>query len=167
MKVDWTDDLIGYITRKWKMGWSAAMIARGLFKDEGVSCSRNAVIGKLHRLSLPSPAKQPKATDVSAAAKEKKATRGSVKPPPPPKVEANIKPPTSVPDNAWEVLAGSSPQPIERMERGACKWPVGDAPFLFCCNATEETYCETHRMIAYRGLPSKPHELARSLRRYL
>jgi GcrA cell cycle regulator len=33
---------------------------------------------------------------------------------------------------AWQRLEGTNPKPLEALGAAECKWPVGDAPILFC-----------------------------------
>src|SRR5512141_3225330 len=90
--MSWTDERIATLTKMWESGATASQIA-----DELGSVSRNAVIGKAHRLGLkarPSPAK-PNEADLKARTEKKaKAPAPAVpvkdaKPPRPAKVEAS------------------------------------------------------------------------------
>jgi GcrA cell cycle regulator len=91
--MSWTDERINKLTKMWESGATASQIA-----DELGSVSRNAVIGKAHRLGLkarPSPVK-PNEADLKART-EKKAKAApapaapvkDAKPPRPAKVEAS------------------------------------------------------------------------------
>lgn len=51
----WTDERIAELKRTWDLGWSCSQVARHL----GNGISRNAVIGKVHRLGLAGRAKSP------------------------------------------------------------------------------------------------------------
>ena len=56
--MSWTDERINTLKKMWKEGKSAAEIAKAL----GKGVTRNAVIGKAHRMGLsgrPSPIKKP------------------------------------------------------------------------------------------------------------
>ena len=72
--MSWTDERIALLKKMWKDGKSAAEIAKTL----GKGVTRNAVIGKAHRMGLsgrPSPIKKPAAPKKEPAAKkETKAT---------------------------------------------------------------------------------------------
>ncbi len=77
--MNWTDERVEKLKKLWSEGLSASQIAAQL---GGVS--RNAVIGKVHRLSLPGRAKAggtaatartPKRTDVGAARSELRIAR--------------------------------------------------------------------------------------------
>lgn len=55
--------------------------------------------------------------------------------------------PTPIKADAWEPLPGTVPIPLEHLERGACKWPIGtELPFLFCGQEAlrDQPYCEHH-----------------------
>lgn len=48
----WTDTLIEHLTARWRDGISASEIAKEINAAHRVTFTRNAVIGKLHRLGL-------------------------------------------------------------------------------------------------------------------
>lgn len=102
--MSWTEERIATLTKLWEGGATASQIA-----EELGGVSRNAVIGKAHRLGLksrPSPVKanDKKATKKKAAAPAKKAVPPKPKPKAPaPKVEAAAppKPATrAIPENS-------------------------------------------------------------------
>jgi len=81
--MSWTEERIATLTKMWENGATASQIA-----DELGGVSRNAVIGKAHRLGLksrPSPVK----------ANEKKPDEAEVKKPTPAPVEAKPRPPVA------------------------------------------------------------------------
>ena len=151
----WTDDAVETLARLWRAGdLSAAIIARRL----GVT--RNAVLGKIHRLGLSTP----------------RATRSTPKPPRPRRprpVRFSTAPPAPTPKRPPSgALAETGPGLVARFEdlpRGACHWPVGDpkAPdFAFCGRpAGTGPYCAAHAAVAYRGQGGDLAGLARLLRR--
>lgn len=51
---------------------------------------------------------------------------------------------------AWEALEGSHPKPLEELkQRGECRWPIADGPFLFCAQPSgHSTYCPVHTNLA-------------------
>ena len=62
----WSEEAIALTTREWKAGFSAGQISIILRRDLGIRKTRNAVIGKLHRLGVagrgrPSPTPRPSA----------------------------------------------------------------------------------------------------------
>ena len=85
--MSWTDERIDRLKTMWEKGMTASQIAEDL---GGVS--RNAVIGKAHRLGLQSRPSPVKANEPSAAPAPKAAAPRVAAPPPPP-------PPPSAPRN--------------------------------------------------------------------
>jgi GcrA cell cycle regulator len=146
--VSWTDERINTLKKMWQSGKSASEIAEKL---GGVT--RNAVIGKAHRLGLsgrPSPIKvQPKKAKAAAPA-PKKALPPKAAMPPKKQVIAPAKPVAAAPKIAPKThhssgkslppteaaplaaLANATSRPdgkiisiLEVSER-LCRWPVGD-----------------------------------------
>lgn len=119
----WTDDRIGKLKELWDKGLSASQIA-----GELGDVTRNAVIGKAHRLGLksrPSPVKSESAKPKEAAPK-----------PQPKQTEKRI-------------------ALLDLTER-TCKWPIGhpgDPDFHFCGDASEPgvPYCPPHCAMAYQA----------------
>ena len=162
----WTDERVELLKKLWQDGLSASQIAKQL---GGVT--RNAVIGKVHRLGL------------SGRATPSKPQRSVFKAPRPPRP---ISPP-SAPRRIAEPLAHAAAPPTRYVDEapgmatvltlGAhmCKWPIGDPAldnFTFCGRRTDEgPYCHEHAQVAYQPAQAKKKtsaaELARSLRRYI
>ena len=165
----WTDERVATLKKLWLEGLSASQIAKQL---GGVT--RNAVIGKVHRLGL------------SGRATPSKPQRTVFKAPRPARpVSAS----PSLPRRIAEPLsAHPAPAPVRYVDEkpgtatvltlGAhmCKWPIGDPSldsFTFCGRRTDEAgpYCHEHAQVAYQPAQAKKKtsaaELARSLRRYL
>jgi GcrA cell cycle regulator len=89
--MSWTEERIGTLTRMWESGMTASQIA-----EELGGISRNAVIGKAHRLGLkprPSPVKANAASSAAPAPD----TPPKVAPPEPKKVEAAVPAPKPQP----------------------------------------------------------------------
>jgi GcrA cell cycle regulator len=148
--VSWTDERIATLKKMWLQGKSASEIAEKL---GGVT--RNAVIGKAHRLNLsgrPSPIKKVAtvAKKPAVAAAPAKKPVASVKPMPAPKAAAPAKAaPAPMPKPAPQRTSGNGPgKPPEIVQLAAlanatsradgklisilelseknCRWPVGD-----------------------------------------
>lgn len=165
--MNWTDERVEKLKRLWSEGLSASQIAAQL---GGVS--RNAVIGKVHRLNLPGRAK---AGGVAAT------TRTATKRPAPAPRPAPY--PTRVPTRAMPQAVGATALkeeieadsiqettiappsnvvvPISRqlaltdLTERTCKWPVGDPlkdDFHFCgCESPDSSpYCNYHARLAYQ-----------------
>lgn len=57
--------------------------------------------------------------------------------------------------HAWLPLPGSTPVPLEQHREGHCRWPIGDAPMLYCNEPAEGIYCPAHQQLGTRPLPDK------------
>jgi len=143
----WTEDRVEVLTKLWAEGLSASQIAKQL---GGVT--RNAVIGKVHRLGLsgratPSrPRKAAKPSTPRAKISTPRAPRTprkvAIVTPPPPPVEAKR-------------LASGEFATILTITDHMCKWPIGDpskSDFRFCGRKTEasDPYCQAHSTLAYQ-----------------
>ena len=128
--------------------------------------TRNAVIGKVHRLGLsgrakpsrPKPAKTATAAKPAAAAKPKPARAAKAAPKPAaaakPSVPAKLPVSTEPPLEAKPLKDGTYAT-ILTLTDHMCKFPIGDPAadeFRFCGRKTdpEEPYCTAHSMVAYQ-----------------
>ena len=128
----WTEERVEVLKTLWNEGLSASQIAGRL---GGVT--RNAVIGKVHRLGLSgraAPAKpkavQPKPDPIPA---------------PPPRAAVRMDPAT------W----GETRATVTTIGANECKWPIGDpasADFHFCGQgaAGGKPYCAYHSSLAFQ-----------------
>jgi GcrA cell cycle regulator len=163
----WTDERVELLKKLWQEGLSASQIAKQL---GGVT--RNAVIGKVHRLGL------------SGRAAPSKPARTVFKAPRPARPAATaaaprrlMEPAQLAPTPSPARYVDESPGTATVLTLGAhmCKWPIGDPAldnFTFCGRRTGEgPYCHEHAQVAYQPAQAKKKssaaELARSLRRYL
>ncbi len=127
----WTNELIHELTQLWDAGYSASHIGKRL----GVS--KNAVIGKAHRLKLPA-----RPSPIRA-----ERTVPRLRPPAP---KAVLRP---LP--ALEVVPKPAPKPARRRAGGpSCLWPIGDPGepgFHFCGEPSVpgKPYCDSHCAKAY------------------
>ena len=163
----WTDERVEMLKKLWLDGLSASQIAKQL---GGVT--RNAVIGKVHRLGLSG-----RATPSQPARPAFKAPRA----PRPAVAAAPRRTPAETP--ALPVVAtpafyAEEPGSATVLTLGAhmCKWPIGDPSsndFTFCGRRAGEDgpYCNDHARLAYQPPQGKKKstvaELTRSLRRYI
>ena len=157
----WTDERIETLRKGWEGGKTASQIAEEL--GEGVS--RNAVIGKAHRLGLqarPSPVKGGEGeveapAPVAAVAKPVAAPRAKVEA----VVAAPVAPPPAekpAPRRTTRAVANAKPAKttlLDLSER-VCKWPIGhpgEADFHFCGAPSKPSfpYCEEHCLVAYQA----------------
>ncbi|MFQ6552987.1 GcrA family cell cycle regulator [Aestuariibius insulae] len=147
--MSWTDERVETLKRMWSEGQSASQIAKEL---GGVT--RNAVIGKVHRLGLsnragatpaapvkekaaPKPAAQPARAQTAEQTKAKtdpdpvipmSAARRAIIPagqPLPPQPSANEISPEAL-AKVSEVEKGSKKISLMELTERTCKWPVGD-----------------------------------------
>ncbi len=166
----WTDERVEMLKKLWQDGLSASQIAKQL---GGVT--RNAVIGKVHRLGL------------SGRAAPSKPARPAFKAPRPQRAPVHAAAPRRVvAPAATPVAVAQAPTPVRYVDEapgsatvltlGAhmCKWPIGDPStdgFTFCGRRQSAgPYCVEHAQVAYQPAQSKKRggsELARSLRRYI
>ena len=171
----WTDERVETLKKLWMEGLSASQIAGEL--GEGVT--RNAVIGKVHRLGLSGRAapSQPQRTVFKAP----RPARPAVVAPPVRRPEQPSAPQAPI------YLREETPGSATVLTLGAhmCKWPIGDPStdgFSFCGRRTgagqDGPYCNEHSRVAYQpsaqrksatggGKRNDATELARSLRRYI
>lgn len=156
----WTDERVAKLTKLWADGLSASQIAAEL----GENVTRNAVIGKVHRLGLSGRAKSPG----SGASKPRRkpavsrgntfqrsttmrapANDGAVKTDTAVMVETRPAPPEDA------VMPISKKLTLLELTENTCKWPTGDPTlpnFSFCGHNTQEgkPYCAFHAALAFQ-----------------
>ncbi|MBI1326781.1 MAG: gcrA cell cycle regulator family protein [Alphaproteobacteria bacterium] len=140
--MSWTDERIALLKKLWGEGKTAAEIAKTLG-----DVTRNAVIGKAHRLKLASrisPIQQNKKPRA-----EKVAKLGAKKPREPRPVSA---PRINIDD--IKILNGTGVTLLELTE-SMCRWPVGDPKskdFRYCgCSSVPGLpYCPDHARAAFQ-----------------
>ncbi|MFD2227168.1 GcrA family cell cycle regulator, partial [Microvirga arabica] len=138
----WTDERVELLKKLWTDGLSASQIAAELG-----NVTRNAVIGKVHRLGLSGRAKDAKPAASAAAARPRKATRAPSAPAPlPPQPHINnvvvapiaLQPVTQEPSVYVEddlAVPVSERVTIMDLRESMCRWPMGDPTkpeFRFC-----------------------------------
>jgi GcrA cell cycle regulator len=139
----WTEELIQELTQLWDAGHSASHIGKKL----GVS--KNAVIGKAHRLKLPA-----RPSPIRAESSALRVRRPAPKTAPRPVSKPAFKP-AFKPQPVLEVVAKPAPRPARRRADGpGCLWPIGDPgrpEFHFCGEPATpgKPYCEAHCAKAY------------------
>jgi GcrA cell cycle regulator len=163
--VSWNDQNTAELKKLWLEGLSASQIAKQL---GGVT--RNAVIGKVHRLGLsgratPSQPSRPvfRAQRPHPAVASRPAPRRE--PIAPRYAQPVVSPVLDLPGTATVLTLGAH----------MCKWPIGDPStddFSFCGRRSGQDgpYCVEHARVAYQPGQKKKGgatELARSLRRYI
>jgi GcrA cell cycle regulator len=150
----WTDERVELLKKLWADGLSASQIAAEL---GGVT--RNAVIGKVHRLGLAGRAKAPS----SAAPRPRKARahphmlrvgraaiRGNTALAH--AYELEVEPEPELVDN---VIPMGQRRTLLELNEDTCRWPIGDpgqADFFFCGGQPVAglPYCAYHSRVAYQ-----------------
>lgn len=147
--VSWTDARVEILTVLWRDGLSASQIASRL---GGVT--RNAVIGKLHRLGV--------------AGRGAPSTPRTMRPPRQAAHRCVVQRPTRTPGTVGRPLlvsGGTMPSPVIEgpplvadlalLGAHACRWPIGDprsSAFGFCGRTCQrDPYCVDHACRAYRA----------------
>ncbi|GAB4516775.1 MAG: GcrA family cell cycle regulator [Roseibium sp.] len=165
--MSWTNERVELLKKLWGEGLSASQIAGEL---GGVT--RNAVIGKVHRLGLSGRAK---ATTSSAKPRRARpAATGSTAPKKPIQMPQSIGATALKADMAPEPAVEAKPAvepiadlvPISQratiltLTERTCKWPIGDPAtddFYFCGRQSDAgvPYCAHHCKIAYQPVADR------------
>ena len=149
--MSWTDEKVAKLKELWGKGNTASQIAEII---GGIS--RNAVIGKAHRLNLSAKIKTRAATSNKSFEnsleeknhKSKKNRRSKFK--------------SLIIDKNFEP---ENPKQLEELEESICKWPIGhpdEEGFYFCGRSSlkDFSYCKLHLLYAYqpKGKKEEPNE---------
>ena len=139
--MSWTDEKVAKLKELWGKGSTASQIAEII---GGIS--RNAVIGKAHRLNLSAKIKTRAATsnesfENSLGEKNIKNKRGRKS-----KFKSLIIEKDFEPEN---------PKQLEELDENSCKWPIGhpdEKSFYFCGRSSlkDFSYCKLHLLYAYQ-----------------
>ena len=160
----WTDERVEMLKKLWSEGLSASQIAA-----EIGSVTRNAVIGKVHRLGLSGrgkakssshqrvkkPARTPSAP--ATIAEQAPRSAGAIAPIP---LAMEQEPVATVDD---VVVPMSERVTIMDLRESMCRWPMGDptkAEFRFCGarSVTGLPYCAHHSRIAYQPVADRKRD---------
>ena len=139
--MSWTEEKVNKLKELWGKGNTASEIANII---GGIS--RNAVIGKAHRLNLSAKIKTRTATsnqdfESSIENKNIKSKRGRRN-----KFRSLIIEKDFEPEN---------PKQLEELDENSCKWPIGhpdEKDFYFCGRSSlkDFSYCKLHLLYAYQ-----------------
>lgn len=159
----WNEERVELLKRLWAEGLSASQVASRL---GGVT--RNAVIGKVHRLGLSgratsSRSSSPRPRRTQAPRQHRTTslvfgTRGNVALKP--TFEEDVEPLPAVVQELY--IPPAERATILTLKEAMCRWPIGDPSeedFHFCGRKTGASpYCEHHARIAYQAAPSRRRE---------
>ena len=146
----WTYERIEKLKQLWEEGLTASRIAIELG-----DVTRNAVIGKAHRLGLAGRmASKSKNNGISIIRKKR----------------INLSKSQKVIDISPIIDEPMNPTSFENIKDGLCRWPLGDPgemDFKFCGRNTNEgfVYCSAHYKQAYQPL-SKVRERKKSRKKF-
>lgn len=147
--VTWTEDRVATLKKLWTDGLSASQIAKQI---GGVT--RNAVIGKVHRLGLSGRAApaRPRTPTIKIAR-----PRPAISAPRPMMHHAHPSTQVRLREPEMPIIDIPEHGPSNVLELGAhmCKWPIGDpskTEFRFCGRKCDEAtpYCVDHARVAYQ-----------------
>ena len=140
--MSWTEEKVAKLKELWGKGNTASQIAEII---GGIS--RNAVIGKAHRLNLSAKIKTRTATssqnfDNSTNEKNNQTIKRGRKN----KFKSLIIDKDFEPEN---------PKQLEELDENSCKWPIGhpdEKSFYFCGRSSlkDFSYCKLHLLYAYQ-----------------
>ena len=139
--MSWTEEKVSKLKELWGKGNTASQIAEII---GGIS--RNAVIGKAHRLNLSAKIKTRTATsnknfDDNLEANNAPSKRGRKS-----RFKSLIIEKDFEPEN---------PKQLEELDESSCKWPIGhpdEKNFYFCGRSSlkDFSYCKLHLLYAYQ-----------------
>ena len=140
--MSWTEEKVGKLKELWGKGNTASEIAKII---GGIS--RNAVIGKAHRLNLSAKIK------TRAAATSNQNFENNLD-------EKNIKIKRGRKSKFKSLIIEKdfepeNPKQLEELDENSCKWPIGhpnEKSFYFCGRSSlkDFSYCKLHLLYAYQ-----------------
>jgi|TARA_B110000305_G_scaffold196388_1_gene221438 GcrA cell cycle regulator len=148
--MSWTDEKVQKLRELWTKGHTASEIA-GLLGDT----TRNAVIGKAHRLDLEerAPSKSKSSSEKRDVTKSQPKLRGSA--------SRKSKFKSILLDKNFEP---ENPTSLENLTDKTCKWPSGhpdEENFYFCGRKPVDAfpYCKLHVLYAFQPKGQKEQDL--------
>ena len=148
--MSWTNEKVEKLKELWSKGHTASQIAEKLGDT-----TRNAVIGKAHRLNLEAraPSKQ---SNLSKSRDNKQIVKRSPAP-----MSRKAKFQSILLDKNFEA---ENPKSLEELSEETCKWPIGhpnEEKFYFCGRKPEGDfpYCKLHVLYAFQPKNQKEDDL--------
>ena len=139
--MSWTEEKVSKLKELWGKGSTASQIAE-IIGD----ISRNAVIGKAHRLNLSYQIKSKSSSSAKNLQSSNEENNSKLKRERKNKFQSLIIEKNFEPEN---------PKKLEELDESSCKWPVGhpeEKSFYFCGRSSLKnfSYCKLHLLYAYQ-----------------
>ena len=156
--MSWTEEKVNKLKELWGKGNTASQIAEII---GGIS--RNAVIGKAHRLNLE--ARAPSKQSSSSRSKDnKQVVRRNPAP-----MSRKAKFQSILLDKNFEA---ENPKSLEELTEETCKWPIGhpnEEKFYFCGRKPESDfpYCKLHVLYAFQPKNQKEDDLGEEIPEFI
>ena len=158
--MSWNDEKVCKLKELWGKGNTASQIAEIIG-----GLSRNAIIGKAHRLNLSSKIKT--RSSISGQSYQNSNEENNSKE----KIERRSKFKSLVIEKDFEP---ENPKKLEELDENCCKWPVGhpeEKTFYFCGRSSlkDFSYCRLHLLYAYqpKGKKEEPTEKDEEVPQYI
>ena len=158
--MSWNDEKVAKLKELWGKGSTASQIAEIIG-----GLSRNAIIGKAHRLNLSSKIKT--RSSISGQSYQNSNEENNSKE----KIERRSKFKSLVIEKDFEP---ENPKKLEELDENCCKWPVGhpeEKTFYFCGRSSlkDFSYCRLHLLYAYqpKGKKEEPTEKDEEVPQYI
>ena len=158
--MSWNDEKVAKLKELWGKGSTASQIAEIIG-----GLSRNAIIGKAHRLNLSSKIKT--RSSISDQSYQNSNEENNSKE----KIERRSKFKSLVIEKDFEP---ENPKKLEELDENCCKWPVGhpeEKTFYFCGRSSlkDFSYCRLHLLYAYqpKGKKEEPTDKDEEVPQYI
>ncbi len=174
--MSWTDERVELLRKLWLDGLSASQIANEL--SNGIT--RNAVIGKVHRLGLSGRAKAPAPSVQRQRSVERSVRAAAPRATSAPVVRGNLafalsprmmEAPQPKAQDSAVVLPMSERVTIMELRESMCRWPLGDpssSEFRYCgadAPIGAGPYCAYHARVAYQPAQDRRRDRSKALAR--